>query len=108
MDIAIESETDDAGRTVLAVTGAIDLQTREQLLQAGRDALAASSSDALVLDLDAVTFIDSTGIGALIELGHDATDEDGGGLVIRNPSHRVLRILEMTGLADAWAMETSD
>jgi anti-sigma B factor antagonist len=106
MDIAIESGTDDAGRRVLVVVGAIDLQTREQLLQAGRDTLA-SGTGALVLDLDGVTFVDSTGIGALIELGHDATDEDGDGLVIRNPSHRVVRILEMTGLADAWERETS-
>jgi anti-anti-sigma factor len=106
MDIAIESGTDEAGRMVLTVAGAIDLQTREQLLQAGRDALAAGPA-VLVLDLVDVTFIDSTGIGALIELGHDATDDDGGGLVIRNPSHRVLRILEMTGLADAWDVETA-
>jgi anti-sigma B factor antagonist len=106
MDIAIESGTDAAGRMVLIVAGAIDLQTREQLLQAGRDALAGGPA-VLVLDLDDVTFIDSTGIGALIELGHDATDDDGGGLVIRNPSHRVIRILEMTGLADAWEVETA-
>lgn len=106
MDITIESETDAAGRLVLVVSGAIDLQTREQVLQGGRDALAANPG-ALVLDLAGVTFIDSTGIGALIELGHDGTDS-GAGLVIRNASHRVLRILEMTGLADAWDMETSD
>jgi anti-anti-sigma factor len=103
MDIAIESGTDTAGRLVLVISGAIDLQTREQLLQAGHDALAAEPA-ALVLDLADVTFIDSTGIGALIELGHDGADS-GAGLVIRNASHRVLRILEMTGLADAWDME---
>lgn len=107
MDIAIESGTDEDGRLVLVVAGAIDLQTRGQLLQAGRDALSGGPA-VLVLDLDDVTFIDSTGIGALIELGHDASDDDGRGLVIRNPSHRVLRILEMTGLADAWAVESSD
>jgi anti-anti-sigma factor len=106
MDIAIESGTDASGRTVLVVSGAIDLQTREQVLLAARDALAADSQT-LVLDLGGVTFIDSTGIGALIELGHDGADS-GAGLVIRNPSQRVLRILEMTGLADAWDMELAD
>jgi anti-anti-sigma factor len=113
MDIVIEQSTDSDGRAVLAVAGAIDLQTRERLLEAGRKALSQGPS-ALVLDLDDVSFIDSTGIGALVELGHDAADaSDGadddeserGGLVIRNPSARVLRILEISGLADAWAME---
>jgi anti-sigma B factor antagonist len=104
MNIAIESSTDDAGRAVLAVSGAIDLQTRVQLLEAGHHALA-SSPPRLVLDLDNVTFIDSTGIGALVELGHDASDS-GGGLVLRNPSRRVIRILEISGLADAWELET--
>jgi anti-sigma B factor antagonist len=106
MDIAIASGADERGRSVLAVTGAIDLQTRTQLLAAGRDALGTGAT-ALVLDLDAVTFIDSTGLGALIELGHDAADESGG-LVIRNPSPRVVRILETSGLADAWQTESGD
>jgi anti-sigma B factor antagonist len=105
MDIAIDSSTDDAGRAVLAVSGAIDLQTRVQLLDAGRQALSSSPAR-LVLDLDNVTFIDSTGIGALVELGHDATD-GGGGLVLRDPSRRVMRILEISGLVDAWELETT-
>lgn len=105
MDIAIESSTDEAGRAVLAVTGAIDLQTRVKLLDAGHQALTSSPSR-LVLDLDKVTFIDSTGIGALVELGHDASD-GGGGLVLRDPSRRVMRILEISGLADAWELEST-
>ena len=105
MEIAIEPGADEQGRAVLAVTGAVDLQTRTELVAAGRKALAASPS-ALVLDLNAVTFIDSTGLGALVELGHDA--EDGGGaLVIRNPSPRVVRILEISGLPDAWPTEST-
>lgn len=105
MDIAIQSGTDETGRPLLVVRGAIDLQTRAQLLQAGRDSLAGAGAT-LVVDLEDVTFIDSTGIGALIELGHDAADADGG-LVIRNPSHRVERILEITGLVDAWQVENT-
>ena len=105
MDIAIESSTDESGRAVLDVAGAIDLQTRGRLLDAGRSALQ-NAPGRLVLDLDDVTFIDSTGIGALVELGHSATDADGA-LVLRNPSHRVLRILEISGLADVWETETT-
>jgi anti-sigma B factor antagonist len=104
MDIAIESAEDEQGRRVLVVTGAIDLQTRGQLIAAGRDALG-TGHPGLVLDLDAVTFIDSTGLGALIELGHDASD-NGGALVLRNPSPRVVRILQTSGLHDAWPTES--
>jgi anti-sigma B factor antagonist len=107
MDISIESSTDSSGRAVLRVAGAIDLQTREQVLEAARKALTGSPA-ALVLDLDDVSFIDSTGLGGLVELGHDAADDNGGGLIIRNPSHRVLRILEISGLAQAWLIETTD
>jgi anti-anti-sigma factor len=106
MDIAIEPGADQNGRPLLTVSGAVDLQTRGELLRAGRQALATGSG-ALVLDLGAVSFVDSTGIGALIELGHDAADS-GGGLVLRNPSKRVVRILEVTGLAEAWAVESTD
>lgn len=106
MDIEIASGTEDDGRTVLAVSGAIDLQTRIRLLDAGRTAIKAAPAG-LVLDLDAVTFIDSTGIGALVELGHEATDA-GGALALRNPSHRVVRILEISGLVDVWELETTD
>lgn len=103
MDIAIEVGTDESGRSVLVVAGAIDLQTRDKLAAAGRAALADGAA-ALVLDLADVRFMDSTGIGTLIELGHDAEDADTQ-LVIRRPSARVTRILEMTGLADAWPWE---
>jgi anti-sigma B factor antagonist len=112
MDIAIESNADGAGRMVLRVTGSIDLQTRSQLLDAGRAAMAKQPS-AVVLDLSGVSFIDSTGIGALVEIGHAAADDsdndnDAGGLILRNPSPRVIRILDISGLRDAWPIESGE
>jgi len=104
MDIGIEASTDQHGRSVLAVSGAIDLQTREQLADAGRAAFERGATT-LVLDLAAVNFMDSTGIGTLVALGHEAEDVDAQ-LVIRQPSARVERILQMTGLGDAWPVET--
>jgi anti-sigma B factor antagonist len=103
VQIAIDVATDEFDRAVLAVRGAIDLQTRDELLRVAKQALA-DGTPALVLDLEAVGFIDSTGIGALVELGHDAEDVDAG-LVLRRPSDRVLRILKLTGLTEAWTLE---
>jgi anti-sigma B factor antagonist len=106
MNIGIESGTDERGHTLLRVTGAIDMQSRDALLTAGRAAFE-SDSPGLVLDLADVTFLDSTGIGALVELGHDAEDADAG-FALRDPSPRVVRVLRMTGLSDAWPIEQTE
>lgn len=103
MQIAINASTDEFDRSVLVVRGAIDLQTREELLRVAKQVLA-DGTPAVVLDLQDVNFIDSTGIGALVEIGHDAEDVDAG-LVLRRPSERVLRILQLTGLTEAWVLE---
>jgi anti-sigma B factor antagonist len=103
MNIGIEAGTDERGRALLRVSGAIDIQSREALITAGRAALEGDSGT-LVLDMADVSFMDSTGIGALVELGHDAEDADAE-LLIRDPSPRVIRILEMTGLGEAWPIE---
>lgn len=106
MNIGIEAGTDDSGHALLRVSGAIDIQSREALLTAGRAALERKGPG-LVLDLADVTFIDSTGIGALIELGHDAEDADAK-FELRDPSVRVMRILDVTGLTDAWPVQYTD
>ena len=106
MNIGIESATDDSGRCVVRVSGAIDVQSRGALLSAGRAALE-TDAPTLVLDLGEVTFLDSTGIGALVELSHDAEDAEVG-FALRDPSVRVIRILQMTGLGDTWPTEYSD
>jgi anti-sigma B factor antagonist len=51
----------------------------------------------LIADLAAVTFMDSTAIGALVQL-HNAANEDGKRLVLVSVAPRVLRVLEITGL----------
>ncbi|MGH8862515.1 MAG: STAS domain-containing protein [Jatrophihabitantaceae bacterium] len=103
MNIGIEAGTDADGRSVLRVSGAIDVQSREALLTAGRSVFE-QGAQVLVLDLADVSFIDSTGIGALVELGHAAEDADAG-FVIGRPSERVVRILQITGLSHAWRTE---
>ena len=105
MNIGIKADTDDTGRAVLVVSGAIDVQSRDALLTAARASLE-SDAPGLVLDLADVTFMDSTGIGALVELGHDAEDADVS-FALRDPSARVTRILTMTGLGEAWPTEVS-
>jgi anti-anti-sigma factor len=102
MDLDITERPDDSGRVVLVVIGSVDLGSRMRLLEAGHAALRREGCHGLVLDLEGVGFVDSTGIGAFVELAADAEDQ-GATFEIRSPPARVRRLLEVTGLSEAWA-----
>jgi anti-anti-sigma factor len=83
--------TEDSLTTVVA-TGELDLAARDAL----RDALAPLSGK-VVLDLERVTFLDSSCIGVLAGAGQ-RLHEAGGDLRIRKPADVPRRALEITGL----------
>ena len=105
MDLDIIEDADVDDRAVLLISGSVDLDSRDKLLAAGRESLGRDDVDGLILDLAGVSFVDSTGIGAFVELSRDAEDRDGT-FSIRNPSPRVQRLVELVGLADAWTAST--
>jgi anti-sigma B factor antagonist len=76
--------------------GEIDIYTGQQLRDALREALAARPAQ-IVIDMAAVTFIDSSGLGVLIAAFKRAQDS-GIQLALQAPTGRVLRVLELTGL----------
>ena len=51
----------------------------------------------LILDLEAVQFIDSTGLGMLVSILKEA-HHAGGTIRLINPSREVMRLLQITGL----------
>jgi anti-anti-sigma factor len=82
----------------LVLDGEIDLAVAEELRAAGTRAVAALSPGVpLELDLGGVTFIDSSGLGALISL-RNAAKSAGSSLVLVNISPPIVRLLELTGL----------
>jgi len=83
------------GAVRVVVDGEIDLSTGALFRGALRDAL--DSGQPVELDLNRVTFIDSTGVGHLVELTAPLTATSRVRLV--NPSHQVVRVLVMQGLA---------
>jgi anti-anti-sigma factor len=83
----------------LTPEGSIDLVTRQQLVDAGLEVLGEHQS--LTLNMKAVDFMDSVGIGALIELSKKASSM-GAPFAVVEPSRPVERVLAVTGLADAW------
>ena len=83
----------------LTPRGSIDLVSRKQLVDAGLEVLGEHGS--LTLNMNAVEFIDSVGIGAVVELAK-ATASHGGSFAVVDPSPPVQRVLAVTGLSDAW------
>ena len=101
MELTINQREGAQGRTTLVLIGSVDLVTRKALVDAGTGILAQGHN--LDLDMLEVDFIDSTGIGALVDL-HNVAKANGAELRIPQMSTRVERILQVTGLAETWAV----
>jgi anti-sigma B factor antagonist len=95
----------DNGRTVMAVAGEIDVYTaptlREQLSQ-----LVADGHYHLVLDLEEVAFLDSTGLGVLVG-GLKRVRAHEGSLALVCSQERILKVFRITGLTKVFPIHAS-
>jgi anti-sigma B factor antagonist len=90
------AQRDIAGETiVLSVEGELDLSSAPSLKWALADSQSAGPRHVIV-DLDAVTFIDSTALGVLV--GAQRSMDQDLHLAISCHDENVLRIFELTGL----------
>jgi anti-sigma B factor antagonist len=85
---------------VVTVRGEVDLATASELESCVSEAFGGAPS-AVVLDLEALTFIDSSGLRALVSLAQEATSR-GATLALRNVPSHAQRVLDLTGLAKAF------
>jgi anti-anti-sigma factor len=90
----------------LAISGEVDIAAVETLLAQARASLD-SSATGLELDLGELTFIDSSGLGALVRLRNEAA-RSGKSVVLRNVPAATVRLLELTGLTDAFPSTAGD
>jgi anti-sigma B factor antagonist len=82
-------------RTVVTPSGEVDLGTAGQL----RSALQRSrEAGPVVLDLRDVTFMDSVGLGLVIE-EHRRAEREGDDFRLRRGPENVQRLFDMTGLS---------
>jgi anti-anti-sigma factor len=95
MEISTYVDPQLLGRVV--VSGEVDVSVADQLRESGEQALAAPDCAGLVIELGAVTFLDSTGLGALVAL-RNAALEAGVSFELRDVPDPVRRILELTGM----------
>jgi anti-anti-sigma factor len=106
---AVGDETID-GIRVIAVRGELDMSTA-QTLQEPLDNALASGAPALVIDLSACEFIDSTGIAMIVrawqQLGGEASNGDSARFALCGLNDQVRRVLELTGLEASIATHPS-
>ena len=88
----------DEGTFTLPLQGEIDILTVEQLRMQLSDAVDRRPRR-LAVDMAGVSFIDSTGLGALISAFQRARD-NGTDFVLANPSTQVRQILVLSGLME--------
>jgi anti-sigma B factor antagonist len=88
--------------TIVQVVGEVDVFTaprlKDRLLQVERDGVHH-----IAVDLSQVGFIDSIGLGVLIGALRRAR-AGGGTLVLAGPNARIRRILDITGLSNAFTV----
>lgn len=83
------------GAIVVHLAGELDLYTAAAVRQALLD-LCREDPARLVIDLERLTFIDSTGLGVLIEARSQLRDR--GAFVLAAPGHETHRALQISGL----------
>ncbi|WP_327006537.1 STAS domain-containing protein [Dactylosporangium sp. NBC_01737] len=96
-------EAPDPGTVVIRLDGELDLATRDHLCDAVRAVLPIFRPEVLVVDLAAVSVLDSAGIGALVSCWKLAQD-NGCALSLRNPRPLAYAQLRLTGLLDVFAL----
>jgi anti-sigma B factor antagonist len=101
MDVGLElSERDNWA--VLAVNGEVDVYTaprlRERLIE-----LVSEGRHKIVVDLEGVDFLDSTGLGVLVG-GLKRVRSHDGDLVLVCTKNRILKVFEITGLTKVFAI----
>lgn len=104
MDLRLDVSQRD-GWSVLAVGGEVDVATaprlREKLIE-----LVNAGNHRIVVDLSAVEFLDSTGLGVLVGALKRVRTHDGDLALVCTES-RVLKVFEITGLTKVFAMHGS-
>ncbi len=103
MENPIQSALADDGTANVTVLGEIDFSNADEVAQGIRDAVTDWTPVVVRIDLKEATFIDSTGLGALIE-GYRAAVDGGSRFVVANPTTSFRRVLTVTGLCDLFGL----
>jgi anti-sigma B factor antagonist len=95
---------DRGGCLVLAVRGEVDLSTGGRLADTAGEALREAAGRPVVLDMLAVEFLSSSGLGVLVSLNDDARAAGTPLRVVVDQDRPVMRPIRTMGLDDVLSM----
>jgi len=102
MELGLEIDESRAPYTILSVKGEIDVYSaprlRERLVE-----LVSQGHRQIVVDLEGVDFLDSTGLGVLVGGLKRLRSHDGELSIVCSQS-RILKVFEITGLTSVFRM----
>jgi len=105
MELGLDVDDSHPPYTVLAVKGEVDVYTaprlREKLVE-----LVSQGKHQIVVNLEGVDFLDSTGLGVLVG-GLKRLRSHDGDLTLVCTQHRILKVFEITGLTKVFAIHDS-
>lgn len=88
--------------STISMTGDLDAHTAPQL-DAAVDSVVSGDAGDIVLVMGAVGFVDSSGLRSMIRARNDGGPDRQ--VIIRSPSAATLRLLEVTGMTEHFAIE---
>ena len=93
----IERRHDEGCLTVVAASGEVDAYTGPELLEALTDSLRESDGPTwLLVDLSDVQYLDSIGLGILVQAAKQAS-EGGGAMAVACHTPVVLKVFDISG-----------
>jgi anti-sigma B factor antagonist len=102
MELGLQVDDSRPPYTVLSVQGEVDVYSaprlREKLVE-----LVSQGKHRVVVDLEGVDFLDSTGLGVLVG-GLKRLRSHDGELSLVCTHHRVLKVFEITGLTQVFSI----
>ena len=90
---------------MVSVSGDVDVSCADELRTKLQDALSDNIKQ-LIIDIEHMSYIDSTGIGVLVGAAHQATT-CGVSTQVVHPQRNVLRILSMLGVCEELGISQS-
>lgn len=90
---------------MVSVSGEVDVSCADELRTKLQDALSDNIKQ-LIIDIEHMSYIDSTGIGVLVGMAHQATT-CGVSTQVVHPQRNVLRILSMLGVCEELGISQS-
>jgi anti-sigma B factor antagonist len=103
VDITTEAGSRE-GEWILVVLGEIDVATSPRL-RAELASVLDRGARTIVLDLSAMSFIDSSGLGVLVGALKRLREQQGDDIVVRGLQDPVRRVFEITGLTELFRIE---